>query len=458
MTGGFAQLGLSIHQRDNTTYTDTTAVEMGKTYYYYVVHHNSLGTAQSAIVSGTPSDDLTPPVVTEVSRFSGAGGPQLIFQAHATDNKAVSTMRAFYSLDNGATWEDMDYTISLSTTSSGKWATFTWDTKDLPENPALNVGVRVVAFDAAGNESEPVDAFWTLDLWVSPATNLRTTPGEGTILLEWDASPDGDIDRYRILRGLQSGGPYYNPGGLEKYTTDTQFYDESCVPNTVYYYVVDTSDRFGNVKRSDEVSGTTISDTEPPYIIGVGPEHGVTIGGDITVFLFVYFRDNSGPEGCKARIEYKDAEGNWIQIGPVLTNPHAVQGTDYHDLNTGWNLRDIETGDYMVRYTVYDAADNASQIEVTYHVDRTPPGAPENLEAVYGLGQIGLAWEPPSDGDVARYKIYRANDESGEYTYVDEVEGRDTASYSDTTVESGLTYFYYVTAVDRYGHEVRRQT
>ena len=92
------------------------------------------------------------------------------------------------------------------------------------------------------------------------------------------------------------------------------------------------------------------------------------------------------------------------------------------------------------------------QIEVTYHVDRTP-GAPENLEAVYGLGQIGLAWEPPLDGDVARYRIYRANDESGEYTYVDEVEGRDTASYSDTTVESGLTYFYYVTAVDRYGHE-----
>ena len=183
----------------------------------------------------------------------------------------------------------------------------------------------------------------------------------------------------------------------------------------------------------------------------------MTIGGDITVFLFVYFRDNSGPEGCKARIEYKDAEGNWIQIGPVLTNPHAVQGTDYHDLNTGWNLRDIETGDYMVRYTVYDAADNASQIEVTYHVDRTPPGAPENLEAVYGLGQIGLAWEPPLDGDVARYRIYRANDESGEYTYVDEVEGRDTASYSDTTVEPGLTYFYYVTAVDRYGHD-RHQT
>ena len=38
------------------------------------------------------------------------------------------------------------------------------------------------------------------------------------------------------------------------------------MPNTVYY-VVDTSDRFGNVKRSDEVSGTTISDTEPPYIV-----------------------------------------------------------------------------------------------------------------------------------------------------------------------------------------------
>ena len=87
----------------------------------------------------------------------------------------------------------------------------------------------------------------------------------------------------------------------------------------------------------------------------------MTIGGDRYVVLFVYFNDNAGSEGCRAAIEYKDAEGNWVQIGPVLTNPNKVQGTDYYDLNIGWNLRDIETGDYMVRYTVYDAADNASQ-------------------------------------------------------------------------------------------------
>lgn len=451
LTGGYTQVG-SSWERGNTTYTDTT-VEMGKTYYYYVVHHNNLGTAQSAIVSGTASDDLTPPVVTEVSRLSGAGGPQIIFQAYATDNKAVSTMRAFYSLDGGATWEKMDYQISLSTTSSGKWATFTWDTKDLPESPALQVGVRVIALDAAGNESEPVDVFWTLDLWVNPATNLRTTPGDGTILLEWDPSPDGDIDRYRILRGLQPGGPYYDPGGFESYTTGTQFYDESVVPNTVYYYVVDTRDRLGNVKRSEEASGSAISDTEPPYIVGVRPEHGVTIGGDTIVFLFVYFRDNSGPQGCEARIEYRDAEGSWVQIGPVLTNPHEVQGTDYYDLNTGWNLKDMETGDYVVRYTVYDAAGNASQREVTYYVDRTPPEAPKNLEALYGLGQIGLAWESPPDGDVARYKVYRANEIDGEYTLVGESEGKENVFYSDAAVQPGLTYFYYVTAVDQYNHE-----
>ena len=111
-------------------------------------------------------------------------------------------------------------------------------------------------------------------------------------------------------------------------------------------------------------------------------------------------------------------------------------------------------------------------------VDNIPPDAPENLmaEADFAGPSVILTWDSsPSDGyrsvpagsdftsagasirvnDVLSYNV-RRSELGGEPELIAEVSvaaGYDSYSYTDATVESGITYDYSVTAVDGGGNE-----
>jgi hypothetical protein len=78
-------------------------------------------------------------------------------------------------------------------------------------------------------------------------------------------------------------------------------------------------------------------------------------------------------------------------------------------------------------------------------LDATPPGPPQRLVAVVVGNDVRLAWTPPSDADVARYVVYRA-DTRGTFVRI----GSATPP-STTFVDRGITpgaYRYVVTAQD----------
>ena len=66
--------------------------------------------------------------------------------------------------------------------------------------------------------------------------------------------------------------------------------------------------------------------------------------------------------------------------------------------------------------------------------------------------QVNLAWSPPSSSGVAitGYKVYRAVG-SGGFAALSSANSQ--TSYSDTSVNSGTSYQYYVTSVDSSGVE-----
>src|SRR5207245_5834984 len=71
-------------------------------------------------------------------------------------------------------------------------------------------------------------------------------------------------------------------------------------------------------------------------------------------------------------------------------------------------------------------------------------------ESVSGTGAVqhtvGLSWTP-SSSTVAGYNVYRGGVSGGPYTRISS--SLDTlASYTDTSVQSGQTYYYVTTAVD----------
>ena len=81
--------------------------------------------------------------------------------------------------------------------------------------------------------------------------------------------------------------------------------------------------------------------------------------------------------------------------------------------------------------------------------------------ATYGQQAVGLIWEPVPEKDAIRYNIYRSNTLDGEYTKIktiDIIDGEESHIYSDNTVVDGITYFYKVTAVDKFTRKVLLQT
>jgi hypothetical protein len=64
---------------------------------------------------------------------------------------------------------------------------------------------------------------------------------------------------------------------------------------------------------------------------------------------------------------------------------------------------------------------------------------------------VSLNWVASTSSNVIGYRVYRAGSSGGSYTLLSS--NVTTTNFSDTNVQSGLTYFYVVTAVDTNGLE-----
>jgi hypothetical protein len=75
------------------------------------------------------------------------------------------------------------------------------------------------------------------------------------------------------------------------------------------------------------------------------------------------------------------------------------------------------------------------------------PAAPTGF-AVSAEGQvIKIYWFPNSEADLAGYRIYRSESDSGEFVELARA-GPGESTYEDTAVQAGVKYYYTMTAVD----------
>jgi hypothetical protein len=68
-----------------------------------------------------------------------------------------------------------------------------------------------------------------------------------------------------------------------------------------------------------------------------------------------------------------------------------------------------------------------------------------------GLHVVSVTWTPSGSSNVTNYKVYRSTTSGGPYALVQMVGA--VSSFNDTTVLSGTTYFYVITALDNTGAE-----
>jgi hypothetical protein len=91
--------------------------------------------------------------------------------------------------------------------------------------------------------------------------------------------------------------------------------------------------------------------------------------------------------------------------------------------------------------------------------DTTPPAAPANVTATPGDTRVQLAWTPNSETDLAGYNVYRGTSTPvATTTPINGTSPLPSASFLDTGVTNGSTYFYVVSALDTSGNSATSAT
>ena len=100
-----------------------------------------------------------------------------------------------------------------------------------------------------------------------------------------------------------------------------------------------------------------------------------------------------------------------------------------------------------------EAQSDLSAEQTLTPMDNFPPAAPADLRATASANSVELSWEANAEPDLAAYRVYRSVN-GGAFEKIADV--NDIPAYSDKAVQSGKTYRYVVTAVDKSGNESAR--
>lgn len=147
-------------------------------------------------------------------------------------------------------------------------------------------------------------------------------------------------------------------------------------------------------------------------------------------------------------LEYrKNGVSKWTTLNISRASEHFIQGVK---IGQQYNVRLKSVNTYGVS-SAYDTGNE------TPGGDTTAPGKASNLVAVTALKGVNLKWDQPTEDEEAdplhdfdHVNIYRhTSNNQGSANVIASVK---TDSYTDTDVDSGETYYYWLKAVDTTGN------
>ena len=391
-----------------TSYTNTSYIENGNTYYYKVRALDANGTAGawSSVVSVTYKQTLPAPTVTGGN--DAQGRPTLKW-------KAVSGA-AKYEVYRARS-KDGDY-IKYSTVTGTSYT----NTSYIENGNTYYYKVRALdANGTAGAWSSVVSVTYKQTLPAPTVTGGNDSQGRPT--LKWNAV--SGAAKYEVYRARSKDGDYI------KYSTvtGTSYTNTSYIENgNTYYYKVRALKSDGTAGAWSSVVSVTYKQTlSAPTVTGGNDAQGrPTLKWNAVTGAAKY-------EVYRARSK----DGDYIKYS-------TVTGTSY--TNTSY----IENGNtYYYKVRALDANGTAgawsSVVSVTYKQTLSAPAVTGGNDA---QGRPTLTWKAVSGA--AKYEVYRARSKDGTYTKYSTTTG--TAYTNSSYLTSGATYYYKVRALDANGN------
>ena len=390
-----------------TSYTNTSYIENGNTYYYKVRALDANGTAGawSSIVSVTYKQTLSAPTVTGGN--DAQGRPTLKWNAVSGAAK-YEVYRA-----RSRSGEYIKYSTVTGTSYT--------NTSYIENGNTYYYKVRALKSDGtAGAWSSIVSVTYKQTLSAPAVTGGNDAQGRPT--LTWNAV--SGAAKYEVYRARSKDGTY------TKYstTTGTAYTNSSYLTSgATYYYKVRALDANGNAgPYSAVVSVTCRLKLTAPTVTGSTDSQGrPTLKWNAVTGAAKY-------EVYRARSK----DGDYIKYS-------TVTGTSY--TNTSY-LANGTTYYYKVRALGSDgtAGPDSTPVSVTY---KAPFGAPLVTGSKDSQGRPALKWDKVTDA--AKYEVYRARSKDGTYSLMST---QSATGYTNTSyLANGTTYYYKVRALKANG-------
>ncbi len=383
-------------------YNDTSVVN-GVSYSYFITAVNSMGESpSSSVVRGTPR--TVPDAPYNLTYYVGDRYVYLTWNAPYNGGANIT---AYYIYRNGTFYAEVD-------------GTQTWFYDDGLIN-GVTYSYYITAVNVAGESNRSVVVYATPMREPDAPGNLTAHVGNEFVNLTWRVPYDGGsaITEYRVYRNgtliaiLNASQTWYNDTGL--------------VNGITYTYYVTAVNSVGESDRSNEVNATPMRKPDAPYNLQAS-------WGD----MYIYLTWNAPYNGGANITEYRIYRNGTLYV--------AVDGSQTSFYDGG--LVDGVTYTYYV--TAVNCMGESLPSNVVSATPMTVPSAPVNLTAVAGNEYVYLSWEAPYDGGskITAYRIYR---NGTLYTTVN----ADQLWFNDNDVVNGVTYSYYVTAVNSVGEGSR---
>ncbi len=262
--------------------------------------------------------------------------------------------------------------------------------------------------------------------------NLTATAGDTEILLDWDDNSEPNLAGYKLFRAETSGGPYALLNATLLPTSD--YVDTGLNNGTTYYYVVLARDTGGNespVSSEASVAPIDFPPAAPTGVTATAAENGADLA----------WNANSEADLRDYCIYQSETSG-----GPY-------EEVDCDD-TTHWYMRGLANGvTYYWVITATDVGSNESDysVEVSATPDNIyPPDPTSGLVAEARYLSVFLDWDDNEEADLDEYKIYQAQTQGGPWT---EIDATDESEFLVSGLTGGVTYYFYVSAVDTAGNE-----
>ena len=268
------------------------------------------------------------------------------------------------------------------------------------------------------------------------------------VLVEWSINGDlSDLKGFIVSRSNKDKGDFQILNKKLLSDKSRNYIDSTFNTEENNYYVVSAIDTAGNLSSSYAAYVALIDSIPPgkPQILSAIIDTlgvvtiNVKLGKEKDLKGYMLFKANS-PEHEFSVIEEAYKKDSWDSV--------AVK-TVFADTVTLQSL----TPKIYYRVKALDFNYNQSQfsdIIAVIRPDTIPPVTPIFNDVIVGEKKIELRFVPSSSEDVKEHIIYRKTDMEGKWENLKTVESN-AFKYVDTTVTTGITYYYSIRAKDLSG-------